>query len=379
MSSLYHRHLRVPKYLQLAEALRSQVTSGALKPGDRLPSFVQMRQRFGATQNTVEKVFGLLEREGLIVREPSRGTFVAPPNRTKNGTRTRTGIVGVAGKGFRFESNLAYWADLLRGMRSAAERADVQILLLDHESNRGWEKADGVLVCDWTAREIFGRLAPQQPCVSLLVDVPGRASVVADDWSGGYVATRHLLELGHRKIAYLHGGDSHLVPRRLAGYQQALAEAGITPDGRWTKLMLGSYRDNAEFSMRGRESTANWLRDGWKATGCTALLAHNDATAFGAIEAFENAGLKVPLDISVMGFDGGEVARRSFPPLSTVEVPLGEIGAQGMELLLRQIADDQVTQEHLVLPVRVNAQGTTAPPQSFESSRRRKHGKITIF
>ena len=93
MSSLLDRHLRVPKYLQLAEALRQQIAAGELKPGDQLPSYVQMRQQHGATQNTVDKVFALLEQDGLILRERSRGTFVRSP--AEAAPVVRNGIIGV--------------------------------------------------------------------------------------------------------------------------------------------------------------------------------------------------------------------------------------------------------------------------------------------
>jgi DNA-binding LacI/PurR family transcriptional regulator len=363
MSSLLDRHLRVPKYLQLAEALRQQIASGELLPGDQLPSYVQMRQRHGATQNTVDKVFALLEQDGLITRERSRGTFVRFPEAE---VVVSSGIIGISSMGFLVDGNSSYWTEILRGMRDAATRAGRQLLLLDHNAAAGWDKADGVVVCDWGAGEIINRLAPRQPAVSILVDVPSMPSVMPDDFSGGRLATEHLLSLGHRRIGVLHGGDRTVMPLRLAGYRQALQAAGVTPEENWQRHLSGPYKGTAEFTTAAHRAMERWLTDGgWKKTGCTALFCQNDSVAVGAIEALRAAGLEVPRDVSVVGYDGTDLSRLTNPPLTTIDLPLYDIGAQGVELLLLRLQDQgEVPAEHRMLPVHLIERASTAPPRT---------------
>ena len=133
----------------------------------------------------------------------------------------------------------------------------------------------------------------------------GKAGVSADDGNGARLATQHLLDLGHQRIAYLHGYEDHpLMHSRLAGYREALLAEGITPQRSWARRLRGRYDTGARFSSEGRKNMKLWLRDGWREAGFTALLCHNDEVALGAIAALSEAGIRVPQDVSVVGFDG---------------------------------------------------------------------------
>ena len=265
--------------------------------------------------------------------------------------------------GFLVDGNSTYWSEILRGMRDAASRAGVQLLLLDVNSEAGWDKTDGTVVCDWGAGIITNKLSPAQPAVSIIVDVPGMPSVLPDDFSGGRAATEHLLKLGHRRIGVLHGGDRTVMPQRIAGYQRALETAGIQADEKWQRKLSGRYRNSSDFTVTGARTMSQWLQDDWKATGCTALLCQNDAVAVGAIEALQEAGIAVPRDVSVVGYDGTDLSRLSRPALTSVDVPLYDIGAQGVEMLMTRIVGEAL-EEHRVLPVHLIERESTAPPQS---------------
>ena len=365
-SSLLNRYLRVPKYLQLAEQLRARIASGELQTGDRLPSFAEMRERYGAAQKTVDKVFSLLEQEGLLVREPNRGTFVTGLTESVAEIRgpsrsVQSGLIGLSGWGFLYTES-SYWARILNGMRSAARRHGMELLLLDQNSASGWEKADGVVICDLSAFRILRHLPSPQPCVSLLVEVPGVASVCADDFDGARQATEHLLELGHTRIGFLHSHDQTVTPRRLAGYRAALSKFGIEPLLRWTRGLPLGDDFGEQFINTGHEQTAKWLDEDWDDLGLTALLAQNDETAIGALQAFRENGKRVPEDVSVVGFDGLESARYASPCLTTVEVPLPELGALAIELLCEQISRDRPDPKHRTLPVNLRPGASTAPP-----------------
>jgi DNA-binding LacI/PurR family transcriptional regulator len=109
----------------------------------------------------------------------------------------------------------------------------------------------------------------------------------------------------------------------------------------------------------------SWLQEGWRETRCTALLAQNDLAAIGAMRAFQKAGIRVPEDVSVVGFDGTELCEYLAPQLSSVEIPLREIGAQAVKVLLDRLRQPSGKAETLVLPTRFQARESSAPPSEL--------------
>lgn len=153
-------------------------------------------------------------------------------------------------------------------------------------------------------------------------DAPG--DVVAIDNEGGSAAiTRHLLELGHRRIAYITGPDGRTTTTsRLAGFRSALADAGVEP--------VEDLVVHGDFSRQaGREAVDRLLADGRE---FTAVLAANDLVAAGAAQALRAAGRRVPDDVSLAGYDDLPTAVDVWPNLTTVHVPLEEVGRKAVEL-----------------------------------------------
>jgi DNA-binding LacI/PurR family transcriptional regulator len=147
---------------------------------------------------------------------------------------------------------------------------------------------------------------------------------------------------------------------RFNGYRTALQEAGIKPNGRWVRELV-DWDEATQFVGQGRSTMADWLRDDWKKLGCTAIVAYNDPTAIGAIEALQAAGIAVPEQVSVAGFDGVVDDSYWASRLTSVEVPLQRIGNRAVELLLQQMRKDESLELEEVLPMKLKAQSTTAP------------------
>ncbi len=351
------------KYRRLADALRRRIAGGELRAGDRLPSFGEMRLRHHAQQATVERAYALLAQEGLIERRARRGVFVAVR------AAPRHPRIGVAGLGtVLIDQPSPYWLAVMAGARAAAAAAEARLELLpDSPGVPPWSELDGLLISDADAENARARIPRGLPCISLLVRVAGLPCVVADDERAAGDLTRHLLCLGHRRIAYLtmlqSGQDARGNPicaRRVAGYRAALAEAGISCDPRWQRAM--SRQDHADgFIGRGRRDMADWLRDGFAARGCTALLAQNDETAVGALATLAAAGIMVPDQLSVVGFDGTAPGMLCTPRLTTAAVPLGEIGRRGMEELLAAVAAGGGGDGEIMLPVALLPRASSAP------------------
>jgi len=345
--------VRQPRYQQIAEDLRLQVRRGELSVGTRLPSFPEMKRQ-GVSQNTMEKVYSLLESDGLIERSTGSGVYVAPAKK-----RNRTGVIGLACLDSAQPQHFGmhfYGAQVQEGVRAAAKAHGLHLMLLDSDADEAaLRRLDGVLVAPNTRPPMA-----DAPCVLLDHRHPHMPSVDADDSTGISEAIEHLASLGHRRIAYLISGHEPYHTPRLRAYQSALLENQIEPNPRWVRHIHEVGKNPTTFVGAAGTRMRQWLREDWEQLGCTALLCQNDQAALGVLEVFRETSLKVPQDVSVIGFDGTEAAEYAHPRLTTIEVPLHEIGACGVELLLRLIdgAQDASTR---VLPTKLRIDDSTAP------------------
>ena len=157
---------------------------------------------------------------------------------------------------------------------------------------------------------------------------PNLSMVGVDDRAAAYTAVSHLIEQGHRRIAVL-GGPSTSYPSRMRrlGAQQAMEDAGLVFDDRLYGL--------SKYDFESAYNTMNSLLA--RRAEFTALFAMSDVIAFGAIRALVSAGLRVPQDVSVMGFDGIPMSRYCVPVMTTMIQPSEQIALQSVELLVRQI------------------------------------------
>jgi len=183
----------------------------------------------------------------------------------------------------------------------------------------------------------------QVPTVSLH-HVPGGgvATVGSDHSLTGLLATRHLIEMGHRKIATITGPLARRVTHsRLHGYRQALKEAGIPYEA--------SLVEESDWHISGGfEATRRLLA---RRPGLTAIFAHNDTMAIGVLSFLRQLGRRVPQDCAVVGCDDIEVAEHTVPPLTSVRVPFHKTGQEAMRLLLAMIASGSVDPKRVQLPV----------------------------
>lgn len=178
-------------------------------------------------------------------------------------------------------------------------------------------------------------------------------SVGATNWSGGIVATRHLLDLGHRRIAVISGPPQYLGARaRLEACRAALDTAGVPLDPQLVRHGRFFFEDGLEL---GRELLALPDRP-------TAVLCGNDLQALGVYEAAREAGLRIPDELSVVGFDDIEYCRWCGPPMTTVRQPLVEMGATAARLVMAMAAGQTPTQTRIEVATTLVVRDSTAPP-----------------
>jgi LacI family xylobiose transport system transcriptional regulator len=253
----------------------------------------------------------------------------------------------------------------------------VQQVVRDHDLSVGFTD---VLACSWEdrswtdyllARRPIGVIAAHPHFTSeqqaqlvaggiplVALDPTGQpehetASVGATNWSGAVAATRHLLNLGHRRIGLIGGPPDWLSAReRLEACRAAMETAGVPVDPRMVRSGRFFFEDG--LSLAG-ELLALPDRP-------TAVLCGNDLQALGVYEAARQAGLRIPDDLSVVGFDGIGVTNWCGPPLTTVRQPFREMGAAAATLLLTLISGQAPEQIRVELPTTLVVRGSTAPP-----------------
>jgi LacI family transcriptional regulator len=185
-------------------------------------------------------------------------------------------------------------------------------------------------------------------------------SVGSTNFAGGLAATQHLLSLGHRRVAYI-GGPAMAVcnQARMHGYRAAMeAEGAQVPD---------AYVRPGEFTYGTGLLGATALLGLQEPP--TAIFAGNDEIAIGVIEAARTRGLRVPEDLSVVGFDDTSLAEMASPPLTTVRQPLREMGGAALRTALRLANGEKVESHHIELATELVVRASTAPPGEETSAR----------
>ncbi|GAA1686730.1 LacI family DNA-binding transcriptional regulator [Nonomuraea maheshkhaliensis] len=266
------------------------------------------------------------------------------------------------------DASTPWAAEMIRGGEAAARAARVGIVVsvLDSGPRRAQQWLEDV--SDRGSRGIVLALSELSPADHkriaqlgvpvILVDPVGDVdsddpSIGAGNWGGGLAATRHLLELGHRRIAAITGPMRFLCSQaRLAGYRAALERAGIPPDD--------GLVEHGDFHYSSGLKSALTLLD--LPDPPTAIFAANDEQATGVYAAIQQRGLSVPHDMSVVGFDDVPVAQWISPPLTTVRQPIAELGALAIRTLLAHEEGADLPQGRVELSTKLIVRASTAPP-----------------
>jgi LacI family transcriptional regulator, repressor for deo operon, udp, cdd, tsx, nupC, and nupG len=249
-----------------------------------------------------------------------------------------------------------FYAAIVRGIDSVARQNGYFMLLCDTGADPGRERsyfdllrgrrADGAICLDPAAvQKALAEEASTLPWVACCEFDPaaGVPYVGIDNHQAAGDAVRHLLTRGHRKIALINSGQGYLYSRQRAeGYRAALSAAGIDADPAW-QIDLDTL-DYAAGENAARKLTR------LRRNRPTAVFAVSDTLAIGVINGLRGAGLRVPDDMAVMGFDDIAVAAQIDPPLTTVAQPMRELGETAARLLLERLRDPHAQVPGVLLP-----------------------------
>jgi LacI family transcriptional regulator len=278
----------------------------------------------------------------------------------------RTGLVGLTLPNV----HAAYFAAILGGATEALYEQDMRVLLCPtgHEHAREVSlldrlmhgTTDGALIVlpEESSAELSALYDERYPFV--VVDPRQRLeeripAVSAAHASGATEATTHLLELGHRRIGVITGPSGWLATEeRRRGYHAAMAAGGATPD---PALEIAS-----DFKLGGGNTAAGTLLD--LDDPPTAIFAFNDPMAIGVMHAASARGLRVPEDLSIVGFDDTDEASLMMPMLTTVRQPLAEMSRMAVNLLIRLLANQRFETMHVELATKLVVRSSTAGVRS---------------
>ncbi len=372
------------KRQQIAQSLRA--LTATMTAGERLPSVAQLEAHFGVATATVESAIGILRREGLIESRPGSGTYVTDRRSGGLSAGEASGDTSVKGataserQAQRIAvfavNNTSFYKNCVDQIIAAAAAQHLVVECRFANTHpvlddlRRFESLDpcGFLFVGTESREVALAAWERGNRVAVIGEPPADdvthvPTVYSDAEQGGYIAARRLLERGHRRIAYLYRPPTEELFRRLRwrGHERALREAGLSVDRERSVIdgpLLETWRQDPE-SMR-----AYFSRPG----APTGVAAWSDPAAVMLLGTLRRAGLRVPDDVSVIGYDNLPVGEDAWPPLDTVDQHLDVLVRHALFLLTLPQPQTAVSTA-LVTPTLVCRDSTGAPPSRRDPER----------
>lgn len=328
------------------------------------PTITDVARRAGVSKSLVSLVMRNEPHVSARRREAVRQAVTAlgyRPNAMARGLKQqRTGLLGVMVS----DLHNPFFADVVEGVQDQASRSGYRVLI-DTASPLAAQQDDAIetlLELRVDGLILAGLLAESRVIIAAGRELPvvlvGRTarsasldSVTNDDWAGAVAVVRHCASLGHRRIAHIDGGQVAGADARRQGYEDAMRALRLR---KHMVVISGSY------SEEGGHSGALVLLE--QRPRPTAIFAANDMAAIGALNAIEERGLRVPDDVSLVGYDNTSLAALRHISLTTVHQPRLEMGQMAVTTLLDRL-EGRTRPRRAVLSPSLVVRGTTAPPR----------------
>ena len=320
-------------------------------------------RRANVSISTVSRVLNapskVREDKRIKVREAIQALGFSPNQMARGLQKMKTGGLGVILPYVGGE----FFSEFLTFIDTAAQEQGLFLLIsTSHRNSEAMHGAlqnirsrvDGVMIMasDGTPEMLHSLVNASIPVVFVNTDTKGLQldTINFDNYGGGYAATEHLLKSGHRRIAMLKGPAFSFDAReRLRGYRAALRDYGITPDDRLE--IAGDFTPEAGYKAA-RVLLAIDPRP-------TAVFGANDQSTIALMSVLRNLDIAIPEDMSVIGFDDIPASRYAAPPLTSVRVPIQDIGEKAIQRLVNRIQGDNVCLELHTFPVELIMRSST--------------------
>jgi len=333
-----------------------------------MATIYEVAERAGVSLSTVSRVINGRKSVNQVMREKVERAMAEldyrPNSMARSLASNRTDSIGLLVS----ELNTPFFGEMMKAVESTLRAANKHVIITVGNHELAQEK-DGVdflfsrncdalimhveALTDSALRHINEQQLPVA-LVNRVVEGMESACMVLDNEQGGYLATRHLIDLGHRNIAYITGPvDKADAQERLAGHQRALKEAGVSPDP--ALVYQGDYTEEA-----GKAGFNHLLATN---RPFTALVCANDWAASGAIGAARDAGVTMPGELSIVGFDDVHFAHHILPRLTTVRNPIFEMGEMAARHILREVYKKPESVQNRFTPELI-VRDSTCPPNS---------------
>lgn len=351
---------RLPKYFLIYEHLKERIASGEWQPGDRLPNEWELARQYGVAYMTVRHAMGKLVAEGYVHRAKGRGTFVSEARQNSQS------VLGMVLPGGWHSIDPFYFPPLVCGFIDYAAEHGFKVLTtgraepnLEYQHLRELKvRAVACLLIERQDAAEVEALANYGLTVVAINHYRGRRRihwVAPDNFGGMREATRYLLQLGHRQILFFAGPEDNIdAQERLRGFRAAFHEAGIPLSHR--AVVPGEFNETSGYRRMQMILRRRKLP--------TAIVAASDLAAIGAMHALLETGVAVPGEVSIMGFGNFQIASYVHPALTTVHMPLVNLGAETAATLISLWEGQRAGEEYgKVLPCSLVLRETVAPPR----------------
>lgn len=335
------RKKKVFLYRQLAELIREHIVGGGYKAGDRIPSMDDLSAQYQVNKATVRSALTLLGEEGLIYSSPAQGTFVSgvEDSVTPAILDSDTMITGLLSTTIYPGHTGPYHLKLIEGIRKELGELKANLVHLpiqdyaDSDLGKVIQNArlNSLILLGPMDLALIKRIAATKIAAVLLDQVAEEINmdcISIDNKGGGRAAMQHLLDFGHRQIAVIAGDPKH--PATIDRMNGAFAQLKRSPHAKEPYVEYGRF-----IIEGGYEATQKLLK---LKPRPTAIFCMNDEMAAGAIQAIhEHSALRIPQDISVMGFDDSPLATMLHPRLTSVKAPTDAMARSAVQRLKEQM------------------------------------------
>ncbi len=342
-----------PKYLLVEKHIKKAIKKQEIV--DKLPGERTLAKELGFSYMTIRKAIDNLVAEGVLYKVPTKGTFVADKKKPKKATHTI---------GYFLDSSITgglsspYYSMIFNALEHYAAKHGYLLTYFsdgdDKKLKKNVAKMDGVIAtCFPRIEHVIQKIKDIAPVVVIDNSSSDKTipSVIIDNFNAVRDSVDYLVNLGHRRIAFMTGlEDSDVGRDRRAGYEAGLLKNDILVD---TNL---EFRGNFTFKS-GLHGTDYFLS---LPEAPTAILCANDSMALGSLRKLVGEGIKVPEQISVMGFDDIEVAAQIVPALTTVKAPVEAIAETSVCMLDHLIKGKTLDNKHMALTAKLVIRHTCA-------------------